>query len=307
MLPSQTTFSPRSNSEATSCRHLDPTASGVCSSPALLSSGARHATSGTRSGACSLDASSSFGSSGIFGNGLSRFGNRFGISSSFGRVGSFGRFGSFSTLNGATSPEEEACSGSATWCDGEADYLAMWRARMDELRELGWREADWTLHPAEGREEEEEGEGRAALDPLLLLYIQLNVAPLRRIYSWAVPTGEAIDAIVKSAPGGVLEIGAGTGYWAHLLRQRGVQVAAYDLQPLDGDNPGTNGHHSLPAGMIFQEDAAAAAPAVDACHLAHPPPFTHVGTGVNVVGKLSQNTLQTLFEKHVADKALDTT
>lgn len=50
---------------------------------------------------------------------------------------------------------------------------------------------------------------------------------LTSLYSFAVPTDDALDAILDLGP--VVEIGAGTGYWAKLLRERGGDVAAYDL------------------------------------------------------------------------------
>lgn len=53
--------------------------------------------------------------------------------------------------------------------------------------------------------------------------------PLTQKYSWAVPSGNAIKMIAKHGP--VIEIGAGTGYWAHLLRKAGVDVLAYDRAP----------------------------------------------------------------------------
>ncbi|WP_293900310.1 hypothetical protein [Phenylobacterium sp.] len=49
-------------------------------------------------------------------------------------------------------------------------------------------------------------------------------------FAWAVPTDEAIAAIRRHAPS-VVEIGAGGGYWAWLLRQAGVTVAAFDVAP----------------------------------------------------------------------------
>lgn len=45
-------------------------------------------------------------------------------------------------------------------------------------------------------------------------------------YAWAVPTREAVDAIAAYSP--LIEIGAGTGYWAWLLRQAGADVLAFD-------------------------------------------------------------------------------
>jgi len=46
-------------------------------------------------------------------------------------------------------------------------------------------------------------------------------------YSWAIPSREALDSIVAlELP--ILELGAGTGYWAFCLRQLGARVHAYD-------------------------------------------------------------------------------
>jgi hypothetical protein len=56
---------------------------------------------------------------------------------------------------------------------------------------------------------------------------------LRWRYSYAVPDEAVLAAIAKHGP--VLEIGAGTGYWARMLADRGLDVVAYDLQPVDGE------------------------------------------------------------------------
>lgn len=71
----------------------------------------------------------------------------------------------------------------------------------------------------------------------------------KRTYSWAVPNDEALAAIAEHSPAGVVEIGAGGGYWARLLRARGVDVIAYDPDPVvgyphlggarPGEDPGT--------------------------------------------------------------------
>ncbi|MGB8858605.1 MAG: hypothetical protein WCC60_05085 [Ilumatobacteraceae bacterium] len=50
-------------------------------------------------------------------------------------------------------------------------------------------------------------------------------------YGFAIPTGEALDAIGRCSPAGVVEVGAGTGYWASLLHARGLDVVAFDLEP----------------------------------------------------------------------------
>ena len=48
-------------------------------------------------------------------------------------------------------------------------------------------------------------------------------------YAWAVPTPEALQIIAKYQP--LIEMGAGTGYWAYLLQQIGVDIEAYDIFP----------------------------------------------------------------------------
>lgn len=50
-------------------------------------------------------------------------------------------------------------------------------------------------------------------------------------YSFAVPTDEALHLIAGQSSEGVVEVGAGTGYWARLLHEKGVDVIAYDLLP----------------------------------------------------------------------------
>ena len=50
--------------------------------------------------------------------------------------------------------------------------------------------------------------------------------PLIWAYSWAVPSSEAIAEIAQYTP--LIELGAGSGYWAWLLRQAGADVIALD-------------------------------------------------------------------------------
>ena len=54
---------------------------------------------------------------------------------------------------------------------------------------------------------------------------------LVRRYAYGIPNDAALDAIAAVAPAGVVEVGAGTGYWARLLFDRGVDVVAYDIAP----------------------------------------------------------------------------
>jgi hypothetical protein len=50
-------------------------------------------------------------------------------------------------------------------------------------------------------------------------------------FAFAVPDDGALEAIATASPRGVVEIGAGTGYWARLLHENGVDVVAYDIAP----------------------------------------------------------------------------
>src|SRR5262245_42795815 len=79
-------------------------------------------------------------------------------------------------------------------------------------------------------------DGHMTTDPLNDLYRVTGGSEQGRSeaidrYAFAVPSDEALDAIVASAPHGVIEVGAGTGYWASLLDRRGVAVAAFDAAP----------------------------------------------------------------------------
>lgn len=74
--------------------------------------------------------------------------------------------------------------------------------------------------------------------PLLNPYFELwsrarEIPEIRKhliwAYSWAVPSNEAIHAIVSFCGGSpIVEMGAGTGYWAWLLRQAGAEITCID-------------------------------------------------------------------------------
>lgn len=54
---------------------------------------------------------------------------------------------------------------------------------------------------------------------------------LVHIYGFAIPDEPALDTIRRVSPRGVVEVGAGTGYWARLLEERDVDVVAVDIAP----------------------------------------------------------------------------
>jgi hypothetical protein len=51
-----------------------------------------------------------------------------------------------------------------------------------------------------------------------------------RHFAWGVPTAEAV-ALVAAHTDRLIEIGAGSGYWAWLMRQAGIDVLAVDSAP----------------------------------------------------------------------------
>lgn len=60
---------------------------------------------------------------------------------------------------------------------------------------------------------------------------------LTRKYGFAIPNKAALDFVASWGP--IVEMGAGTGYWAHLLRKMKCDVIAYDN--LEGHSPDAYG------------------------------------------------------------------
>lgn len=61
----------------------------------------------------------------------------------------------------------------------------------------------------------------------VLMFQARNV--LTKHYAWAIPSEAALAAIAKLSP--IVEVGAGSGYWAKELRKLGAKVAPYDRDP----------------------------------------------------------------------------
>lgn len=61
-------------------------------------------------------------------------------------------------------------------------------------------------------------------------------------YAHAIPTRSALNAIASFAP--IVEMAAGTGYWASLLRAQGVYVLCYDRNPPGQPGAGENHFHA---------------------------------------------------------------
>lgn len=52
-----------------------------------------------------------------------------------------------------------------------------------------------------------------------------------RKYAWSIPTQQFAEKIAAVGITHIVEIGAGTGYWAWFLSQFGLDVVAYDIHP----------------------------------------------------------------------------
>lgn len=68
-------------------------------------------------------------------------------------------------------------------------------------------------------------------------YHTLVAAPMTHTVGFAVPSQEALDVIAALGP--IIEVGAGTGYWAALLQHAGADIIAYDEQPPSLSSVGT--------------------------------------------------------------------
>ena len=69
-----------------------------------------------------------------------------------------------------------------------------------------------------------------------------ELAPL---YSWAIPDGAAVEALCALGP--LVEVGAGSGYWASLVDAAGGDVVAYDIHPpSEGENSFGHRHEWFP-------------------------------------------------------------
>lgn len=57
-------------------------------------------------------------------------------------------------------------------------------------------------------------------------------------YAWAIPSNQTLvwirDALTKAGNTRLVEIGAGSGYWAYMLGQLGIDVVCYDKTLLNG-------------------------------------------------------------------------
>lgn len=74
--------------------------------------------------------------------------------------------------------------------------------------------------------------------------------PACHLFAYAIPNDSALQEIGRHAP--IIEVGAGTGYWAKLLRAQGVEIKAFDKALSDNEY-----HGNIPAFTKVQRGGAA--------------------------------------------------
>jgi hypothetical protein len=118
-------------------------------------------------------------------------------------------YGKNSSVDGATDDRKRKVRRGASDDPSKIEYL-------DEVKQLKDSIEIWDNFF--GANEDEQGYGWARLDVI--------GQSLLRQYAWAIPDERALRILANYAP--LVEIGCGLGYWAHLLRVRGVDILAAD-------------------------------------------------------------------------------
>ena len=96
----------------------------------------------------------------------------------------------------------------------------------------------------------------------------------RHGFAFPVPTDEALTELAALSP--LLELGAGTGYWASLLRRRGADILATDSNPPDAESLNNLYHVSAaPGARVHKVDGAVEAAAHPERALVLMYPYSH--------------------------------
>ena len=66
--------------------------------------------------------------------------------------------------------------------------------------------------------------------PIYHLFTECIRNPIANVFSFGIPNKEALEFICDLDLT-VIEMGAGTGYWAKLLENMGVEIIPFDLVP----------------------------------------------------------------------------
>jgi hypothetical protein len=133
-------------------------------------------------------------------------------------------------------------------------------------------QGDQFTHPLEMLDDRGPGDSEADVDDVLLMLAQR--------YTYVVPSDSALTMLAALGP--LIEVGAGTGYWAHRLRSIGVDIVAVDHAPVDGER--TNRYHprTRPWTYVEQGDQRVLSGHADrSLFLCWPPLFSSLGDCLN--------------------------
>jgi hypothetical protein len=99
---------------------------------------------------------------------------------------------------------------------------------------------------------------------------------LAQRYAYVVPSNWALTMLAALGP--LVEVGAGTGYWAHRLRSIGVDIVAFDHAPVDGDRANRYHPGTRPWSQVQHGDQRVLSGHADrALFLCWPPLFSSLG------------------------------
>jgi hypothetical protein len=99
---------------------------------------------------------------------------------------------------------------------------------------------------------------------------------LAQRYAYVFPSDFTLAMLAGLGP--LVELGAGTGYWAHRLRSIGVDIAAFDQAPVDGERANRYHAPTRPWTRVEQGDQTVLSGHADrALFLCWPPVFSSLG------------------------------
>jgi hypothetical protein len=106
---------------------------------------------------------------------------------------------------------------------------------------------------------------------------------LAQRYAYVFPSDRVLATLAELGP--LVEIGAGTGYWAHRLRSIGVDIVAFDQAPLDGERSNRYHLRTPPWTEVEQGDQAMLSGCADrGLFLCWPPLFSSLGDCLTYYG-----------------------
>jgi hypothetical protein len=158
---------------------------------------------------------------------------------------------------------------------GQNQLLMLWYARQLEAIALLWasgisspRAFDKAIPPLGAATRDE----NPPAPPLVLEWRRVSREHPCELFAYGVPSPLALEVIAKQAP--LVEMGGGTGYWAAVLRARGVSVSSFDACPTSA---GTNVFHGSYASFapVLEGSAVELSKAIWQGHalmLCYPPP-----------------------------------